>query len=59
MKKRHFLAAALALPFAIFTSSCEKKDTSATASATETDGATTSSEGGPATQPLRFPQSLT
>jgi phosphonate transport system substrate-binding protein len=54
MKKRHFLAAALALPFAIFTSSCEKKDTSATASATETDGATTSSEGGPATQPLRF-----
>ncbi|MCB1099266.1 MAG: putative selenate ABC transporter substrate-binding protein [Verrucomicrobiae bacterium] len=50
MKKRQFLAAAMALPFAIFTTSCEKKD----ASGTETDGATAASAEGAAAQPLRF-----
>lgn len=51
MKKRNFLAAALALPFALLTTGCENKDTASTGSAV--GGIVPSSEASPS-QPLRF-----
>jgi phosphonate transport system substrate-binding protein len=54
MKRRHLLAAAVALPVALVTSSCEQTDTSTTENDGRSTDASATTGGGTTTQPLRF-----